>query len=267
MRLHGLRLLPEETAWLRRAEELAQRADARGYPVLTDFLTPRERMIAEAVAADVGVFTAAWGGHEEAERQRLILQSWEGEPDAEAFEIDVLGVTVSDGAPLSHGAVLGSVLGLGVERRRVGDIAVLGPRAWMAVCRGTSDFVLGSLRRVGRREVALERLAPAKVGGVDGETWTWPKPRWEPSEVTVPSLRLDAVVAHACHWPRADAQRAVANGSVSVNHVPITAPDHEVQEGDLLSVRGFGRVRVEEVQGATRKARLRLRLGIIRSRG
>jgi RNA-binding protein YlmH len=68
--------------------------------------------------------------------------------------------------------------------------------------------------------------------------------------------RLDALVAGACRLSRAEAQRLIAGGLVKLNHVPCLRADARLAEGDLISVRGHGRVRVVAFQGESRRGRL-----------
>jgi RNA-binding protein YlmH len=40
-------------------------------------------------------------------------------------------------------------------------------------------------------------------------------------------------------------------------------PAHQVEEGDIVSVAGFGRFQVFETTGPTRSGRMRMRIGIL----
>lgn len=78
--------------------------------------------------------------------------------------------------------------------------------------------------------------------------------------VTVPALRLDAVLAAGYRLSRAEAQKLIRAGLVKLDHVPELRADARVEAGSLLSARGYGRLRVDEVQGETRKGRVGLML-------
>ena len=49
--------------------------------------------------------------------------------------------------------------------------------------------------------------------------------------------------------------RLIAAGLVKLNHVPQLRPDARLEEGDLISARGYGRVRVTAFQGESRRGR------------
>ncbi len=70
------------------------------------------------------------------------------------------------------------------------------------------------------------------------------------------SPRLDAVVGDGFHLSRGDAAELIEAGAVKLRHMPTLRPDARVAEGDAISVRGYGRLRVEAIGSPTRKGRL-----------
>ena len=72
---------------------------------------------------------------------------------------------------------------------------------------------------------------------------------------TVSSLRLDAVTATAFSMSRGRAAELISAGRVNLDHVPCLKPDKPVAEGAVLTARGFGRARLREVGGLSKKGR------------
>ena len=72
---------------------------------------------------------------------------------------------------------------------------------------------------------------------------------------TVSSLRLDAVTATAFSMSRGRAAELIAAGRVNLDHAPCLKPDKPVAEGAVLTARGFGRARLREVGGLSKKGR------------
>lgn len=245
---------PVERLFVRRVEDYVTRVNARGQWQLTDFLSPREQELAVGRAQAAELVAASYGGYDAAERHRLLLMPANWYPEAADFEIVTLSVLADES--ITHSAVLGALLGTGVERRKVGDVAVDGARALIALDRVISQHVCQELHQVGR--------VPVQVSAAD-EGVTWPAVVYDTVALSVASLRLDAVVAAACHWSRARAQGAIQAGRVSVDHVETNRPDESIEVGDVLSIRGFGRVRVFETAGVSKKGRIRLVVGILPS--
>ena len=239
----------EDRLLLARILDKYQQSQRRNIPVSTEFLSPREQAMAEAVLRTAGVRSgyAFDGGYEAAERKILrFLPDWaEGEQGELAFlRADFHG---PDSA-LTHRDILGSLMGLGVARERVGDILV-GEKAAQLVClRDAAPIILSQFDQAGRyrlklREIPLGELAPA------------------PAEVklihdTVSTLRLDAVLSSGFSLARGKAADAVTGGRVSLNHRECLKPDRAVAQGDVITCRGLGKCVLKTVGGQSRKGRI-----------
>ncbi len=235
---------------------LLDRLDAsENYPTATRFLSPRERTLAEDAVRLAGAASrcAFFGGWEDAERTvALLFPDWMDAADAAAAApIALLRAEKSPADTLSHRDYLGSLMGLQIERAMVGDILVHDAGADLFVLREAAEFLLLHFDRVGRRritlsEIPLSELRRAETAETSGEG-------------SVASLRLDSVAALIFGLPRAQAQEAVAHGSVYLNGRVCLKPDHEIAAGDRLTLRGKGRARVESLGGMSRKGRQFLR--------
>ena len=82
--------------------------------------------------------------------------------------------------------------------------------------------------------------------------------------VTIQRMFLmdSASLASGMKLSRARAAEIIRQGSVMVDHMPEERVDRMLAAGQLISVRGFGRVRLQEVGEPTRKDRLPIALEI-----
>lgn len=234
-----------------RAVDLAERALAHDEPVASDFLDPLQQQVVLGVVGSIpGIEARAYGGHYRAERRRLVVY-----PDNYLVElieepVEALEVLPDDPAGLEHRDYLGALLSLGVKREKVGDVIVT-PRGGQAVVAAEiASFLAGSVDRVGRHR-AVARL-------IDLEQLEVAPERVKEIRTTVASLRLDAVAASGFGVSRAKMAREIKAARVKVNWEPVTSPAREVRPGDVISIRGRGRVIVESQEGTTRKGRLGL---------
>ena len=69
-------------------------------------------------------------------------------------------------------------------------------------------------------------------------------------------MRLDAVCAAALGVSRTKAEALIESGGVEINHFCTTGKDTEVNDGDRLSVRGFGKYWIKAQGGMSKKGRL-----------
>lgn len=224
------------------------RAARRGQIRFTRFLEPPHQAEAVRCAREEGVEAAFYGGYEGAER--VIAAFYTDEPP-EAWPVECLRADWSaEFSRLQHRDLLGALMGLGVERSVLGDIVVGEGCAYLFALSSAAQVIQGELTSAGRARLSVRRA--------QGETL--PKEEGVSVRDTVPSMRLDAVAAAGFTMGRAEAQELIRRGLVKLNHLPEERTDARVREGDLISVRGFGRLRVEEEQGITKKGRLGVRM-------
>ncbi|MCL6453055.1 MAG: hypothetical protein K6T78_05405 [Alicyclobacillus sp.] len=245
---------PSEQAFVRQARDWVESVIRGGTWRRTDFLGPREQLLLTSVAREGACVVAFDGGGSGAERMRALVMPDDWQPEPADFEVRVLLAEVAGELP-AHGAVLGSLLGTGIARRKIGDIEVGRSSVTIAVCQDILPFLQGHWTHVGRYPVSLQVVERAAF---HGPTYQW-------ADVQVASLRLDAVLAACCHLSRAEAKAAVETGRVMLNHAEETHPDAEVAVGDVISVRRFGRLRIAAEDGISRKGRLRLHVGVLKS--
>lgn len=237
---------------LRRLQELAARAAYTGAPAFTRFLEPPMESDARAAANLAGCRVEFFGGYAGAERCMAGFFAQDAPQGGKPFPICCLRVAWNAryAAP-GHRDLLGALMGLGVKRETLGDIVLWAEGAALFVHEDIAAYVIGNLESAGR--------AKLRVSLWDGEI-SLPEPEGASIYRTAPSQRLDAVLASAYGLSRQEAQSLVRAGLVKVDHLQQTRPDAQLQEGALISTRGYGRLRLEQVVGVTRKGRLGLRL-------
>lgn len=237
----------------RRLNELALRAKYGSNAVFTRFLEPSLENTVRSAAAQAEVKAAFSGGYGGAERRIAAFFRWET-PQEDMYPLSCIEIKWNPKyASPAHRDLLGAVMGLGLERDSTGDIA-MGERdgtAYLFAHRDVESYICANLESAGRASVkAAVCEGPARIR----------PPKGEEIRVTVSSERLDAVIAAGLKLSRGEAQKLIASGMVKRNHVEELRGDIHLEENDLLSIRGHGRVRVTAFEGLTRKGRLAVRL-------
>lgn len=237
-----------------RALDVAEKALRSGEPVATGFLDPTGREIAQGVLGSIStVSTRTYGGYTQAEYQVLLVY-----PtfyltellDPALHAIQVSGNFAEDS--VNHGDFLGAILSTGLQRDRVGDI-ILTPTGCQAVVSVQAlAILLNQLRQV--------KNVPVQVEEIDLEQLAVTPQRVKNLSTTVASLRLDAVAAYGFGMSRTKMVREIKGGRLKLNWRVILDPAQTVAVGDVISMRGRGRVNVDEVKGETRKGRIALAL-------
>lgn len=242
----------EERMLLARVLDRAAQAESRGSPAATDFLSPQQQSLALDLLRLNGTAEGRYvllGGYQGAERKLLLfLPDWLEAEDAEAYSpIRCLRAAFRAEYGLTHRDLLGSLMGMGIVREKVGDILVGPDSADLLVADTVAEFLLQSWDTAGRAKLALR--------AVDAEGIRVPQVQCREMRDTVSSLRLDAVVSAGFQMARGKAADLIAGGHVQVNWRECVKPDKLLAAGDTVSARGFGKMELAEVGGVTRKGR------------
>lgn len=230
----------------KRLSELARRAEKRGIPVESDFLTPAEQLELTRMRCEPYVFD---GGYEQAERRCAVFLPWDGcEWESGIVCLEIAPSNEKFAEPLTHRDYLGALMALGIKRETMGDIVIQGKRAYLFCLDSIAPYITGQLEEVRRTRV--------KAIVVEPETIEPPEPPKETS-VNVQSARLDSLVAAVYKLSRGEAQKLFERELVLVNSLPPKSPGMPAKEGDVISVRGHGRFAFVAEAGETRKGRVK----------
>ncbi|HEX3044373.1 MAG TPA: YlmH/Sll1252 family protein [Bacillota bacterium] len=234
-----------------RITELAERSMRQGQPEWTDFLDPTLREEAQAILGWIkGSRFNAFGGYPNAERRRLVIY-----PDyyiAQTIEPDLayLAVTVNQHQPgeLNHRDYLGALMNLGIKREKVGDLLVTEEGCQVILAPELVEFVKLNLTKIGNHKVTVAAIEPEQLN--------IPNLREKILRSTVASLRLDAIAALGFGESRTKMVKEIKSNRVKVNWKQVLDPDFDLNPGDVISIRGRGRVIFKEVSGQSKKGRL-----------
>ena len=230
--------------------DLCIRSERTGSWVYSGFLTPAEQedflRCPESARYD---FTFE-GGYEAAERKLLVAGSAGAAgypPDPPIRVIAVKPASRKFAEDLSHRDYLGAILNLGIERSLIGDILVREKQAWFFCLDSAADFLVSSITRV-RNTTVSASLVSGEVPEL--------QPRFEPMRLNVASERLDAVLSAFTGLSRARTAPFFSGERVFVNGRVVADKSMKLKEGDIVSVRGFGKAVYDGIEYETKKSRL-----------
>ena len=189
-----------------------------------------------------------FGGKEDCERKvAFFLPYYLEETDFDIGEI-IKAVRIRSyfGKPV-HRDYLGAVLGLGIERDRIGDLLVFDDTAYLFCLSPVVSVLLQELEKVGKVSVKAEQVALSEVPISERKV--------KKITFTVKSLRLDAVTGDLFGVSRTLAAELIREGAVTLNYSICEKVDAAVKEGDTLSVHGKGKGRISQIGGRSRKDR------------
>ncbi len=229
------------------------------------FLNERERVVASGAAQAENAIPVFYGGYDGASRtmcsffQGTYAQDYPlGGDDSDGSE----GMTKKDLFPVctvtfsfrksdkpSHRDFLGAILGAGLERSMIGDILVADDYA-VLFCTETAAKIAEDIIKVGKFGVKPQRGLPFGL----------PAQKTEVYDRSVSSLRLDCVVGACTNLSRDKSAALIRSGLVSADFSVCQNVSGIIREGVVISIRGYGRFRLAEVSGETKKGRLRVKI-------
>lgn len=244
----------EEELFSRHLQDLADAAWKRNVITFSDFLNLNEQNIYHTVMQKCSyIESSLFGGYENAERQMAAFI-----PDAlsyhtedfslsEYFPICCLKISplnLKFSEDLSHRDYLGSLMNLGVDRSKMGDIVIQEQSALLFCEEKLAEYLTKEMTRVRHTAVNCQVCS---CGEIQYE------PKLKKLTGTVASVRLDALLSLAFQSSRSSLTGMIEGGKTFVNGKLVTSNGYRLKEGDLISVRGLGRFRYCSVSGSPSK--------------
>ena len=132
----------------------------------------------------------------------------------------------------------------------VGDVAKV-ESGWIVVL-NNADEIQGQIRGYTvkyLRDDERDNIPPATMTGE--------------RTVSVASPRIDAVAAAVLKPSREKIKKHLESGGVLLNYIRESKAGRELSVGDIVAVRGAGRFRVVEIEGYSKKGKVRMRVDVI----
>lgn len=213
------------------------------------FLDPRQQNLLYGRLTNLSdIAFDFWGGYDEAERRMVSFFPDYMESDTSQFPIAALQITGQGIEKLSHRDFLGAILGLGIKREKIGDIIVNHPICYCFCSDDIKEYILTSFAKVGSISISVSEKPVADI--------CLPEKKYKIINSTVASLRLDAVISSGLGESRSKVLSYIQSEKVNVNWETVKSPSFNVKQGDVISVRGHGRMVLEQIGGVTRKGRI-----------
>lgn len=243
----------ENQLLIKRFEELCNRSYNKGIWVYSDFLTTAQQALLQSLKLGAYSF---WGGYDGAERRIACFGSedfcgYEAFPPCVWLEIKPVQQKFAD--ELTHRDFFGSVMALGLKREVLGDIIVYDNCAYLFCMESVSGYICENLTQVKHTTVVCSEVSAPPV-----ESVALP----EKEEFVIASERLDGVIASVYNLSRSVCKDLVEKGMVSVNSILTENPSKQLDEHDIVSVRGKGRFIYEGIARETKKGKIRANIRV-----
>lgn len=217
----------------------------------TVFLDPRQqKLVKDLLKHERDIGYRFDGGFQTSERMLCVIHHEDMEEADMESSIEILEFTWNHkmSRKPTHRDFLGSLIGSGIKREMLGDINLQEDTAYAACIREISDYILYNVERVGNTPVKV-RVAEQVIQAEEQE---------KTMNATVASLRLDSIISAGFGLSRTKAAEIIRAGKVRVNWEENDLTSKEIRQGDVISLRGKGRIILEEIAGNTKKDRVKV---------
>ncbi len=241
----------EEQILIKRFSELSNRSYMRNIFVYSDFLNMYEQdLLLKTVKKDVTLF----GGFFDAERQIAVFgneKDFRFSPIPPISLILVSPVNKKFSDDLTHRDFLGSVLGLGIKRETIGDIIIKENSGYIFCLESVTDFIIENLTKIKHTTVKCRILNEVPEIIIPTPTEDF---------LIISSERADVIIGAVFNLSRNDSNLLFTAKKVFINNKLTENNSGKLKENDIVSVRGYGRFKIKEKIGETRKGKLRIKI-------
>jgi len=248
----------EDIMLSKRLAELSARSYNRGCYTFSPFLNMAQQDVLSSIPKkELPAPYVLDGGFDSAERRCAVFGSAElcgYDRPSPCVWVEIAPLSMRFAEELTHRDILGSLMSLGLDRSLMGDIIISGNTGYLCCTETAAQTVVRELTRVRHTSVSCRETSAPECASV--------KP--DEQELVVASVRADSIVCAAFKLSRSAGRELFPEAKVYINSKQCTDPSKEPKPGDVISVRGKGRIEYIDVSRETKKGRLRLLVRIYR---
>ncbi len=223
----------------------------------TDFLNPYELKNAIAVLNSIDdIKYSVYGGCGGSERNVIYMYPYY--VPEEDIESPISALMIEGNfkfKEVSHKDYLGSILGLGIKREKIGDILIHKNFCQVVVQNDIKDYIILNMTKVARNNISVKEILISDIQKIDIN--------YKEIGFTVSSNRIDCIVSSIYNISRQEANKIISSNRVYVDYEPINNISKKIEANSLISVRGKGRCIISDIGDVNKKGRLRIKAKII----
>lgn len=246
--------MDEELQLKNRLVELYERAESKGCYVYSDFLTlAGQNILCKNIPVNAYIL---FGGYENSERAIACFGNvencgYEEIPPVSCIEVKPLSQKFAD--KLTHRDFLGALMALGIRREVLGDIIIHENTGYIFCLDSIAQYIIDNFNQVKHTSVSSKRIDSPPI-----ESIKLP----DEIELVVASKRCDVLIAAVYNISRNESQKLFEQKLVFIDSIECRNASRELDEGNLVSVRGKGRFIFCGEKRTTKKGKLRISVRI-----
>lgn len=245
----------EEKLFLRKIIDKAIRALNINYQTNTEFLDLYEQslFLSNIKEFPSNINYKLFGGNEACERKIILFLPNEIKQEEIYYPIKVLQIIPNNfSQKLTHRDYLGAIINLGIERYTIGDIFCSEQEAYVFCLDNIANLIISELIKVKNTNVSINETELSKIMKIEHN--------YELIKGTVSSLRLDNILKLGFSLSRTNAALLIKEKKAFINNKLSEKCSCTVDEGNIISLRGHGKLKLNSIGDCTKKGRIFIEL-------
>ena len=159
-------------------------------------------------------------------------------PEVSLYEIETNNT-------LRHQEILGSLFALNISEEMYGDIIIKDNHYYIFILDLIENYLLSDLKKIGKYNINLKKIDLNYLSDYERS--------YEEIELIVTSLRIDTVISRIIHSNRDTIKDKIKDKEIYLNHELLKKNDYKLKEGDIFSIRKFGKYKFVKIINITKK--------------
>lgn len=147
---------------------------------------------------------------------------------------------------INHSNILGTLFSLGLEDDMIGDIFVEDGYFYYTNLTRMNNFLENSLTMIKHEPIKLKKVDEIVLL----------KEHFQKNSILVSSMRLDNILSKIINKSRRIINEMIEDKQILLNYNEIKSSSINLVEGDILSIRKYGKYKIGNIDGITKKNNL-----------
>lgn len=215
---------------------------------LNEFYTPNVWKALLSFEKDLGIGIGTYGIFEDSDRRAISFLPYGFQEDLKLYQLNLIKIkNKSPFTHLAHSDFLGTLMGQGVKREKFGDLILKDQICYVPICKDILPYIKENLVKIGG--------SPCVIESIDFTNDEIPSYNFEEKIIIASSFRIDCVVSAFTGKSRAASAEMINKGAVLVDYERINEKDTDVKLNSIITVRGYGKFKIQSIQGKTQRDR------------
>ncbi len=219
-------------------------------PKYFDFYDEARQDIIEDTIKNYGVPYLFFGGYSGTQRKMLCIY-----PEycfSDELEWPIMGISFKKVEGLSHRNVLGKLMTMGITRESIGDIDIGDEWVQIIFNKRLKDFFWINFNEIKGNKIEPYFIETTKITAFEK--------KFKRVSIVIVSDRVDGIINKIWGFSRQQSIKYIKQGRLFINYMEIVKNDYRVNLGDIISLRGKGKVVIISMDHRTKKGKIRMEI-------